>query len=53
MGKPLYKSMKHLIRREEECSKNIAAYEIYFGYDYEWFDDTQFPRDLNENEVIF
>ena len=34
---------------KEECSKNKASYEIYFTYDYEWFDCTQFPQDLIEN----
>ena len=49
IDKPLYNSMKHLVSMKEECAENIALCEIYFTYDYEGFDGTQYQQDLIEN----
>ena len=35
IDRPLYNSMKHLVKMREECGDNIALCEIYFTYEYE------------------
>ena len=49
IDKPLYNSMKHLVSMKDECAENIALCEIYFTYDYEGTDGTQYQQDLVEN----
>ena len=49
IDKPLYNSMKHLVTMKNECADNIALCEIYFTYDYNGADGTQYQQDLIEN----
>ena len=49
IDRPLYNSMKHLVKMREECGDNIALCEIYFTYEYEGTDGTHYQQDLIEN----
>jgi E3 ubiquitin-protein ligase HUWE1 len=49
IDRPLYNSMKHLVKMREECGENIALCEIYFTYEYEGTDGTHYQQDLIEN----
>ena len=49
IDKPLYNSLKHLVTMIEECAENIALCEIYFTYQYNGVDGTNYEQDIIEN----
>ena len=49
IDKPLYNSLKNLIKMKEECGDNIALFEIYFSYQYEDEKGKMCFQDLIEN----